>query len=1638
MAEMITTTSISLSWEKPNGNIRFYEIQILENPTFNKIVTSTSDTIDGLTPGNYYTLLVTAVFGENNVTGNSSEISVYTKPDLVKNLMTGSITTTSISVIWEKPDGNTSSYEIQILGDPSFNKTVTSTSDTIEGLTPGNYYTLLVSAVVGDNNVTGNSSEISVYTKPEVVENLMSGVITTTSISLSWAKPDGNASSYEIQILGDPTFNKTVATTSATIEGLTPGNYYTLLVSAVVGENNVTGNSSAISAYSRPATVIDLQSSTINSSTIYVSWLLPEGNRSSYLVEVIGDPPQSFIVYSESATINFLTSGSQYTVRISAEVGNGLLGDGKEISVLVADNITATLITTTSVQLNWNPDAGENTTYSISVYGEPSSTWTVNTTAIQITNLTSGNFYKIWVSAYMNNLLLYGYGGEISLYTRPGVVRNIQADNITTNSMTISWFPPESNYSHYLIEVTGDIYLNETTTSGSLPVSGLTPGNQYTVTIRAVTGEDVSGDPAKFIVTTKPEVVKNFMTGVITTTSISLSWEKPDGNASSYEIQILGEPTFNKSVTSTSDTIEGLTPGNYYTLLVTAVVGENYVTGNSSEISVYTTCSSQEREGTSSCSSVQTAIITVTPPPTSQSWLSSQSQSSLQPSVPQLWARKRKFLASHPQAQALNASISKLLALEMLSFRLVDTDTFRHLMALAVPQYCVPCCHYFSRKAVPALQQHVEKKIMRVLLNAISSKVHLTTDTWTCKHGQGCYISLTAHWVNVVEPGTKVDSGTAQVLPTPRIAGLSSVRIASSSYSLSSDPSAQQLAPSTSTRIGEPSTDTTKLNTAMAKRQQVVLKLISLGDTSHTAEQLWNAIKQQSDQWFGPLNLQPEPEVVKKRTGIITTTSISLSWEKPDGNASSYEIQILGDPTFNKTVTSTSATIEGLTPGNYYTLLVTAVVGDNNVTGSSLEISVYTKPEVVKNLMTGMITTTSISLSWEKPEGNTSSYIIVIPGDPTFEKYVTSTSTTIEGLTPGNYYTFLIYAVAGENVTGDSTEHSVYTKPEVVKNLMTGIITTTSISLSWEKPDGNASSYEIQIMGDPTFNKTVTSTSDTIEGLTPGNYYTLLVSAVIGDNNVTGNSSEISVYAKPDLVKNLMTGIITTTSISLSWAKPDGNASSYEIQILGDPTFNKTVTSTSDTIEGLTPGNYYIFLLSAVVGENNVTGNSSAISVYTKPEVVQNLITGIITTTSISLSWEKPDGNASSYEIQILGEPTFEKSVTSTSETIEGLTPGNYYTFLITAFVGENVTGNSSEITVYTQPEAVKNLMIDIITTTSIFLTWEKPDGNASLYEIQILGDPTFNKTMTTTYDTIEGLIPGNYYILLVTAAVGENNVKGTSSEIYVYTKPEVVKNLMTGIITTTSISLSWERPDGNASSYEIQILGEPTFNKIVTSTSVTIEGLTSGNYYTLLITVLVGENNVTGNSSELSVYTKPDLVKNLMTGIITTTSISLSWDKPDGNASSYEIQILEEPTFNKTVTSTSETIGSLTPGNYYTLLVSAVVGENDVTGASSEIFEYTKPEVVKNLMTGIITTTSIALSWAKPDGNASSYEIQILGEPTFNKTVTSTSDTIEGLTPGNYYTLLVTAVVGENNVTGNSTEISVYTSGYFYETRHF
>ncbi|KAM4044875.1 zinc finger BED domain-containing protein 6-like isoform 1-T2 [Anomaloglossus baeobatrachus] len=261
--------------------------------------------------------------------------------------------------------------------------------------------------------------------------------------------------------------------------------------------------------------------------------------------------------------------------------------------------------------------------------------------------------------------------------------------------------------------------------------------------------------------------------------------------------------------------------------------------------------------------------------PPSGTMSDSLSQHSIQLSLPQSLECKHKYPATHPQAQKLNGHISRLLAQEMLPFRLVDTEAFRNLMAAAVPRYLVPSRHYFSRCAVPALHQHVSHNITRALTNAVTGKVHLTTDTWTNACGQGRYISLTAHWVNLVEAGTESDPGLVHVLPTPRIAGPSSIRVSSTFYTNSCIPS------SSSSSISELSSWSTSsisswkhCSTASVKQQQALLKLICLGDKPHTAAELCKAIKDQTDLWLSPLNLQPGMVVCDNDRNLVAALKL--------------------------------------------------------------------------------------------------------------------------------------------------------------------------------------------------------------------------------------------------------------------------------------------------------------------------------------------------------------------------------------------------------------------------------------------------------------------------------------------------------------------------------------------------------------------------------------------------------------------------------------------------------------------------------------------------------------------------------------------------------------------------------------------
>uniref|UniRef100_A0A8C5WG46 BED-type domain-containing protein n=1 Tax=Leptobrachium leishanense TaxID=445787 RepID=A0A8C5WG46_9ANUR len=227
--------------------------------------------------------------------------------------------------------------------------------------------------------------------------------------------------------------------------------------------------------------------------------------------------------------------------------------------------------------------------------------------------------------------------------------------------------------------------------------------------------------------------------------------------------------------------------------------------------------------------------------------------------LPQLLQHKKKYSPNHPQAQCLNASLAKLLALQLLPFQLVDSAPFREFAECAVPQWQVPKSHYFSRKAIPSLYQHVEDNVIQSLGKAVSNKVHVTLDTWSSKHGQGCYISFTAHWVTLIAAGRDPRRGSVLELVHParlqKAACMRSV-CSTTTTSPSSSSSSSSSSFSVSDEVAVKPTPDRVYVMAQAKRCHTVLELLCLGDRSHTGQEILSALQGQVQRWLTPRQLE--------------------------------------------------------------------------------------------------------------------------------------------------------------------------------------------------------------------------------------------------------------------------------------------------------------------------------------------------------------------------------------------------------------------------------------------------------------------------------------------------------------------------------------------------------------------------------------------------------------------------------------------------------------------------------------------------------------------------------------------------------------------------------------------------------------
>ncbi|XP_066556406.1 receptor-type tyrosine-protein phosphatase eta [Amia ocellicauda] len=734
----------------------------------------------------------------------------------------------------------------------------------------------------------------------------------------------------------------------------------------------------------------------------------------------------------------------------------------------------------------------------------------------------------------------------------------------------------------------------------------------------------------------------------------------------------------------------------------------------------------------------------------------------------------------------------------------------------------------------------------------------------------------------------------------------------------------------------------------------------------------------------------------------IETTTITFQFNDPECQIRN----VSGMPSGPNISSSTTNIISGLSPGNTYEVTLNC----------SCSLNVTTKPGVIGNLTVTDVTTSSVSLNWTKPQGNSSFFRVEVLETGTITN-TTETFIIMTGLTSGGKYTFRVTAVASDNSTeGAAVNVFCYTKPGVIGNLTVTDVTTSSVSLNWTKPQGNSSFFRVEVLETGTITNT-TETFIIMTGLTSGGKYTFRVTAVASDNSTEGAAVNVFCYTKPGVIGNLTVTDVTTSSVSLNWTKPQGNSSFFRVEVLETGTITNT-TETFIIMTGLTSGGKYKFRVTAVASDNSTEGAAVNVFCYTKPGVIGNLTVTDVTTSSVSLNWTKPQGNSSFFRVEVLETGT----ITNTTETfiiMTGLTSGGKYKFRVTAVASDNSTeGAAVNVFCYTKPGVIGNLTVTDVTTSSVSLNWTKPQGNSSFFRVEVLETGTITNT-TETFIIMTGLTSGGKYKFRVTAVASDNSTEGAAVNVSCYTRPNPVQNLTSTVINTSSVMLQWQKPVNYSSDYTYSVkVSNSSYTQTNTTVSetLTVGNLESGTNYTFTVTTLT-EDGTEASSSSVSCYTRPFAIENLTATTINITTIQLTWKQPQGYKPYYKYLVTINNQPNVTLNETSFMSTGLTPGTPYSFSVFTLVA-NETNEDAKNISAYTKPAAVNANNIQVSSngnTRNMKVSWKAPVGNVESYNVTIYRNNDFQKTKNTniTNETFYNLRPGRIYNVTVTTISG-------------------------
>ncbi|XP_021005795.1 fibronectin isoform X2 [Mus caroli] len=585
-----------------------------------------SYTIKGLTPGVIYEgqLISIQQYGHREVTRFDFTTSASTP--VTSNTVTGEtapyspvvatsesvteITASSFVVSWVSASDTVSGfrveYELSEEGDePQYlDLPSTATSVNIPDLLPGRKYIVNVYQISeeGKQSLILSTSQT---TAPDAPPDPTVDQVDDTSIVVRWSRPQAPITGYRIvyspSVEGSSTeLNLPETANSVTLSDLQPGVQYNITIYAVEENQESTPVFIQQETTGTPRSdnvppPTDLQFVELTDVKVTIMWTPPDSVVSGYRVEVLpvslpGEHGQRLPVNRNTfAEITGLSPGVTYLFKVFA------VHQGRESNPLTAQqttkldaptNLQFVNETDRTVLVTWTPPrariAGYRLTAGLTRGGQPKQ-YNVGPLASKypLRNLQPGSEYTVTLVAVKGNQQSPKATG---VFTTLQPLRSIPPYNteVTETTIVITWTPaPRIGFKLGVRPSQGGEAPREVTSdSGSIVVSGLTPGVEYTYTIQVLRdGQERDAPIVNRVVTplsppTNLHLEANPDTGVLT-----VSWERsttPD--ITGYRITTT--PTNGQQGTSleevvhadqSSCTFENLNPGLEYNVSVYTV-----------------------------------------------------------------------------------------------------------------------------------------------------------------------------------------------------------------------------------------------------------------------------------------------------------------------------------------------------------------------------------------------------------------------------------------------------------------------------------------------------------------------------------------------------------------------------------------------------------------------------------------------------------------------------------------------------------------------------------------------------------------------------------------------------------------------------------------------------------------------------------------------------------------------------------------------------------------------------------------------------------------------------------------------------------------------------------------------------------